>query len=571
MPLMTAPTDPIFPILLPEVILAVAACALFILGASIKASSRKLAPALALVALATALLASVLTPASESVDAFGSFRITPLSPYIRVLATGVAGLFVLLAWPSDREGSGNRSISLGTETSEYFALLILAVLGILVVASADNLASLFLGIELASIPTYVMVTMSRPIEVAQEAGVKYFFLGAAAAAIMLFGISYLYGTTGLTNLTQLGDHFNRAGNAGQVMPRAQLLAVVLMIVGFGFKLAAVPMHFYAGDVYQGAATPVTALLSFVPKTTGVLALIKLLVVLGGGVTAVVPPEVGKLLWVLAVLTMTVGNVLGLLQYNVKRVLAYSSVAHSGYLLMGLAVYALSPDHAAALRAVLFYLAAYGLMNTGAFGVLMLLPSRTSTPATTAETYDDLAGSARARPLLGLAMAVACLSLIGIPFTVGFWGKLYLIRAALGGGSTLLVWLAVITMLNALISAAYYLKIIATMWMRAADEPDAPRLGRPSGAPAGDGFGDATAAAPLGTRDATAAAGPAIAGPAATGPATAVASPAFVGERSLPISLAVGLSVFGVLLLGIVAPLLNWMIVPIYNAAIALGR
>src|SRR5690606_7497355 len=234
--------------------------------------------------------------------------------------------------------------------------------------------------------------------------------------------------------------------AGEIpaMSPWMLFGVVVLLLGLAFKIAAFPMHFYAGDVYQGAATPVTAFLAFTPKTAGFVAIIKVLFVVGGGVWLTSQTLV-NLLMVLAVLTMTIGNVLGLLQYNVKRVLAYSSIAHSGYMLVGLAALlyathapALQPDQVAAvqldaLRGVLFYLAAYGITNAGAFGVLMLLPAREladgAAQGTSAETYDDIAGTGRTRPALGLAMAVACLSLTGLPLTIGFFGKFYLIAPA----------------------------------------------------------------------------------------------------------------------------------------------
>ena len=260
----------------------------------------------------------------------------------------------------------------------------------------------------------------------------------------------------------------------------QTLAVLMLVAGFAFKMAAVPLHFYAGDVYQGAATPVTAFLAFTPKTAGFVALIKLLFVLGGS-NFDLPPKIVSLLWVLAALTMTVGNVLALLQNNVKRVLAYSSIAHSGYMLVGIA--ALARHHApGALHGVLFYLAAYGLMNTAAFGALMLLPSRERADDA-AETFDDLAGQGRRHVGLGLAMAVSCFSLIGLPLTVGFFGKLLLIKPALQAG---MIWLVIITVVNAAISAAYYLRIVATMFLRpdptplvgGAEPAEQPRTVRP---------------------------------------------------------------------------------------------
>lgn len=516
---------PIYSLILPELIVALTACALFILGASKATAARRSAPVIALLALlGAAILSAVGAPGTtDAGDAYGSFKVTDMSTMLRVLACLVSVMFVLLAWPSDKTATSNRSISFGGEACEFFALLLLSVTGMMVVADSNDLATLFLGIELASIPTYVMVTMSRPTEVAQEAGVKYFFLGAAAAAIMLFGISYLYGTTGETNFDKLREHFNGLRADNLPVPKLVLLAATLMIVGFCFKLAAAPLHFYAGDVYQGAATPVTALLSFVPKTTGVIAIVKLLFILGGQSFAV-PPEIGKLIWWLAVVTMTVGNVLGLLQLNVKRVLAYSSVAHSGYLLMGLAVMSGLDEggsRSSALQALLFYLIAYGVMNAAAFGVLMLLPSRSDTPSTTAETYDDLAGTARANPMLGLAMAVSCFSLIGMPLTIGFFGKLYLVRAALeAGASQWMVWLVVITMLNAAVSAAYYLKIVATMWSRADAGPLPHGTVRPA-------------------------------------------------EKSLPISLAVGFSVFVTLVFGVALPVVDAVAIQLKQVANAL--
>jgi NADH-quinone oxidoreductase subunit N len=422
--------------------------------------------------------------------------------------------------------------------------------------------------------------------VAQEAGVKYFFLGAMAAAVMLFGFSYLYGATGKTKLDEITTSIGatrptREGSmnasaastrpattqpaaatqpftggaddgperfwAGWHPPRLSAwhaVAVVMLLAGLAFKIAAVPMHAYAGDVYQGAATPVTAFLAFVPKTSGFVAILKVLSAVGGPHWAE-PDWLVKLLWVVAAFTMTVGNVLAMVQPsngNVKRVLAYSSVAHSGYMLVGLtalvqAARAINPQasqfaeisqaravQSDALAGVLFYLAAYGVMNAGAFGVLMLLPSRATSyaqgahayslgaraygggvsaraarhrppPATTAETFEDLAGQGRRHPLLGLAMAVCCFSLIGLPLTVGFVGKFYLIKPALEAG---LVWLVVITLTNAAISAAYYLRIVATMFLRpapgtATDADDDARLAEAAEAP--PARADATAGTP----------------------------------------------------------------------------
>lgn len=484
-------------LLLPEIILISVASLLLLLGLSSKRGARRLAPVLALLSLLAVLGFQIYRVATygphTEFDSFGgsgtgTLRVAAFAQYIQLITAAIGILLVLLAWPTNDDATGNGSLHFGADAGEFFALMLLSLAGVLLVAGANDIMLLFLGIELASIPTYIMVALSRPLPVAQEAGVKYFFLGAFAAAIMLFGFSYLYGTTGSTNLHEimLKLHPNNDWTTRITLTSWQSLAVVMLIAGFAFKMAAVPLHFYAGDVYQGAATPVTAFLSFVPKASGFVALIKVLFALGGPLWVlpdpIVRPNGTGVLWILAILTMSVGNVLGLLQYNVKRVFAYSSIAHTGYMLVALAALAtgqfVTPSaelmRATGLQAVLFYLAAYGVMNIGAFGVLQLLPSRDGKGS--AETFEDLAGTARKHVGLGLAMAVCCFSLIGIPLTIGFMGKLMIIKPALAAASATLkpgvvpvrsamTWLIVITMANAAVSAAYYLKIVATMFLR----------------------------------------------------------------------------------------------------------
>jgi NADH-quinone oxidoreductase subunit N len=473
----------------PELLLVTAACVLFLLGTSASVAARRLAPIISLIALGVVFIVNAFQHANRlgDPDPTGVVLLDNLAIYVKMLASGMGILFVLLSWPTSSDSTRNSALDVGPDVGEYFALMLLAITGIMLVAGAQDIILLFLGIELASIPTYIMVSISRPLPIAQEAGVKYFFLGAMSAAIMLFGFSYLYGTTGYTQLGQIAAVLHEQPGG---LNTWQLLALVMLLAGFAFKIAAVPLHAYAGDVYQGAATPVTALLAFVPKTSGFIAIIKILSVIAGS-RWIAPDVVIQLLWVIAVLTMTFGNVLGLLQFNVKRVLAYSSVAHSGYMLVGLTALLAAkglPNSAeiqkTALAGVLFYLAAYGVMNTGAFGVLMLLPGRTDAPgrhrpggqplstAESAETFEDLAGQGRNNLVLGLAMAVCCLSLTGLPLTVGFFGKVLLIKPALdvargnNAFQTRMVWLVVITMVNAAVSAAYYLKIISTMFLRA---------------------------------------------------------------------------------------------------------
>ena len=488
----------LFQIILPEIILVTAACALFLIGFLGTRGNGRVAASLALLGVAGALVVAFLQYRNGVVgaDLYQNFRVNEFGLFIRVAALAIGMLLLLLSWPWGDKAEGNASVHYGEDAGEYFGLILLALTGLILVPSANDLIVLFMAIELASIPTYILVAAGRPIAAAQEAGVKYFFLGAMAAAVMLMGFAYLYGTTGTTNLHEIGLIFSgqkELANGAPLTTPWQLLAGVLLIVGIGFKLAAVPMHAYVADVYQGAATPVTALIGFVPKATGTIALTKVLYVFAGASGAwMVAPQLGKLVWILAVLTMTVGNLLALSQSNVKRMLAYSSVAHSGYLLAGLAFVLMGQgDHRVeALQAVLFYLVVYGLASTAAFGALQWIPSRRAivigdrefaAPATTAETMDDLAGVGRSRPVVAMILAVAALSLVGMPLTGGFWGKYYLLAPVFSGfdaghaNAGWLMTLAIFILVNSAISAVYYLSIVGALFNRAASDAPEPAV------------------------------------------------------------------------------------------------
>lgn len=565
----------LFSLLLPELVLIGAAGLLLMIGLSSRVGARRSAPWIAILALAAVFViqwtqlganeggnhgASMtrhddqggFSVGSPDAAPSGTVRVFEFAQYVKLVIAGVGVLLVLLAWPTNKDATGNTALKFGTDVGEFFALMLLSLSGALLVAGANDIMLLFLGIELASIPTYIMVSLSRRQPAAQEAGVKYFFLGAMAAAILLFGFSYLYGSTGSTNLYEIAGKFRaQAGSLDgrPVLTSWQTVAVLMLVAGFSFKMAAAPLHFYAGDVYQGAATPVTAFLSFVPKTTGFIALVKLLYAIGGSTWALPEPLVKAnglgLLWILAVLTMTVGNVLGLLQYNVKRTLAYSSIAHTGYMLVALASLGVGGQESrdSALQAVLFYLAAYGVMNVGAFGVLMLLPGRDG--KSSAETFEDLAGHGRRHVPLALAMAICCFSLIGLPLTVGFLGKLMLIKPALltasagTPASTAMAWLVGITVVNAAISAAYYLKIVAALFLRT--EEQHLQAGHAAAETAGAHAMHEHPETHIGT------------GGLRGGPHLLEAHPYAAGaERGpLPILLAISLSVAGVIMLGVV--------------------
>lgn len=495
-------------VLWPELVLVIAACILFLIGAVPRLSARRLAPIIATAVLVGLFFSLWYHGAgadgqgtqATSTDSQKTLIVGGFAYYIKMITAGLGILFALLAWPTNHQATGNSAIDFANDGGEFFGLMLLSLAGVFLVAGANDIMLLFLGIELASIPTYIMVSISRPLPIAQEAGVKYFFLGAMAAALMLFGFSYLYGTTGQTKLDNIAQAMNiTAGGAGS-LSTWQLLAIVMLLLGFAFKIAAVPLHTYAGDVYQGAATPVTAFLAFVPKASGFIAIIKILSIVLLALPQV-PDVLFNLLWVLAILTMIFGNALAVtVQSNIKRVLAYSSVAHSGYMLAALTamlaargiVDPSNPGHGMqvadlALMGVLFYLCAYGIMNTGAFGVLMMLPSRTDANARldadgrplptagSAETFDDIAGQGRQYPALGLAMMICCLSLTGIPLTIGFLGKVLIVKpiwAATANAhySSMLWWLVVILVINAAVSAGYYLKIVKYMYLHT-DAPE----------------------------------------------------------------------------------------------------
>ncbi|MEM6391817.1 MAG: NADH-quinone oxidoreductase subunit N [Planctomycetota bacterium] len=340
---------------------------------------------------------------------------------------------------------------------EFFAFFLFSLTGVLLTAGATDLVWLFLALELTSLPTYILVATGRDKAWAQESAVKYFFLGAMAAAVFLFGFALIYAASGFT--TYAGIHayvVDRAGADGG-LPPLMLVGMVLAVVGVGFKIAAVPMHFYTADVYEGAAVPVTAMLAFVPKAAGFAALIGLLSLVGwryGPDGDRLPLVLEVLIAVMAVATMTVGNVLGLMQSRVKRVLAYSSVAHSGYMLVGLLAGSSVGGGGLGngVSAIAFYLVAYGLGTIASFAVLGCLHGPEGDEAA---TYDDLSGLRHRHPFLAGTLLVACLSLLGFPFTVGFIGKINLSAAGFVSGHGLVV---IALVLNSAISAAYYLRI-----------------------------------------------------------------------------------------------------------------
>ncbi len=330
-------------------------------------------------------------------------------------------------------------------TGDYYSLVLFSTVGMVLMAQAADLIVLFLGLEVMSVAAYVLAGIWREQARANEAAMKYFLLGAFATGFLLFGIALIYGATGSTTLATI----NHAATSAAGDQRQLLIAgMALLVVGFGFKVAAVPFHVWTPDVYEGAPTTVTALMAVGVKAAAFAAFARVFL----GTLAPMANDWAGVLWVLAALTMTVGNVTALLQSNIKRMLAYSSIAHAGYLLVGLVA-----GGEAGGTAVLFYLIAYTVMTLGAFGVVIAL-GRRGEPN---EKLEDFAGVGFRAPFLGLTMVVFMLSLAGIPPFGGFVAKFYLFAAAVRAGY---VGLAVIGVLNSVVSVYYYVGVLVRMYM-----------------------------------------------------------------------------------------------------------
>lgn len=449
--------------LAPELILGIGASIILLMGLSLSRSLVHVSTWLALVYVAGAAYAAFRladTHTGAGAIAVPALNNGPLVLYVRLVTLAVGALVLLV----------NQHVPEEEERGEFVALILFSLCGISLVAIANNLILLFLALELVSVPTYILIGLSRRDIRAQEATGKYFFLGAFAAAMTLYGFSFLYGAAGTMKLTGLGsitawfDAASRAG-ANPIADPLVLLGLLLALGGLAFKVAAVPLHFYVADVYQGAASPVTGMLGFVPKFAGFVALIQIFSICNWQFGN----AVFWLLWVLAVATMTVGNTLALMQQNVKRMLAYSSVAHTGYMLVALTA------GSAGLTAILFYMGVYGVMNLGAFAALSYFRKPgLDDEDDSAEMMDDLAGAARRYPWASLALAICVLGLMGFPLTGGLFGKFYIFNAALSASpdpagasdrGTEMIVLVIIGCLNAAVGAAYYLRILATCYLR----------------------------------------------------------------------------------------------------------
>jgi NADH-quinone oxidoreductase subunit N len=465
-------------VLLPETVLVAAASAIYVGGAfsRAKAAWSWLAGAGLLVAACFLWSPADMVgedAASEALLAGGPFQPDGLAMFVRWLMLLLGGLFVLLSAKGAASG----------QAPEQVGSLLLVVAGAMLVSGASELVLLFLGLELISIPTYVLLYLGRRDVHSQEAAAKYFYLSILSSAVMLYGFSFLYGLAGSTQLSDIrAALMSRAMSSDTWLPLVGV-GLVLVLAGLGFKIAAVPFHFYAPDVYQGTTHTNAALLAIVPKIAGITALARVAALFAGG-------DSFNLGWVLvlalATATMTLGNVLGLWQDNLRRLLAYSSIAHSGYLLIGLAVgFAANLDGVTigvdGLESMLFYIAVYAFGTLGAFAALEHLGD----DKTRIDEIGQLSGLGRIRPVIALAIAVFMFSLAGIPPLAGFLGKLTLFFSAVGVQSadnsrltTSFIVLAIVGAINAAIAAAYYLRVVGVMYFGSpGTRPSAARGGR----------------------------------------------------------------------------------------------
>jgi len=427
-------------LLQPEIFLGCAACAILLIDLFLAQASRGISSALAIL---TVLISAALVMAqpwtAHTVALGGMFVLDPLAQVLKVVTLIlVAAVFIY---------SGDYLKSRSIYKGEYYVLGLFATLGILVLASAASLLTVYLGLELLSLSLYAMVAFDRDSGVAAESAIKYFVLSALSSGTLLYGMSIVYGVTGSIEIEQI-SHVLRAGAAGNV---GLLFGLSFIIVGVGFKFGAVPFHMWIPDVYQGAPTSVTLYIGSA-SMVGSLALIMRLLAEALGFAQ---HDWSQMITVLAVLSMVIGNLVAIMQSNLKRMLAYSTISHVGFLLMGVLA-----GTAGGYRAALFYTIVYTLMTCGGFGMILLL----SRQGFEADRLEDFKGLNARSPWWAGMMAMLLFSMAGVPPFVGFWAKLGVIQAVLGVD---LLWVAIVAVVFSVVGAFYYLRVIKMMYF---DEP-----------------------------------------------------------------------------------------------------
>ncbi len=427
--------------ILPIVFLLVWALVLVIVEAFTK--SRRLTLVLAAVGMLAALVLSVLEFGTQAtafkemltVDGYAVFI------YILVLVSGL--LSVGLAYDYNRR--------MGWARGEYYILMLFSIAGAMLMASAANLIVVFLALELLSIPLYILAAFVPNDASSEEAGLKYFLLGAFAGGFVLYGVALIFGATGHTNLMDVVAAIPETNS-----PMMLLIGAALILVGLGFKVAIVPFHMWTPDVYQGAPTPVTAYMAVVAKVGGFAALFRVFIVAFPSVSADLVPVIAALV----VLTLVIGNVAALAQKNIKRMLAYSSISHAGFLMMAFVTYG-TQYYTDAVASLLFYLLAFTITSFGSWGVVIALEKAEGKGL----EFEDYAGLGKKYPMLSVAMLIFLLSFAGVPPTLGFAGKFFLFRTVLEAGYA---WLAIVGVVMSLVSAFYYLRVVKYMYFEPGD-------------------------------------------------------------------------------------------------------
>jgi NADH-quinone oxidoreductase subunit N len=417
------------------------------------------APAIATALAGLAVVAAVtLSLAGHTETAFGgAYVVDDLTTFLDVLFVAIAALTILFA--------NDYLEPRGLPIAEFSAVLIFAVTGAMLISGSADLLVLFVALELMVLPGYLLAGFARNDPYSTEGAIKYFLLGSFSSAILLFGLAYVWGMTGSTRIDAVSEALRTVAATGRIAP-GMALGLAFMTTGVAFKMAAVPFHYWTPDAYQGSPTPVTAYLSVGPKVGAFAIALRLF----AGALGPLREDWLPVVIVLAAVTMTLGNLVAITQDNVKRMLAYSSIAHTGYILVGLAAYA--GGQASGIQAILFYAGAYTFMNMGAFAVVAALQRK---PGVSSQ-ITTFAGLGRRDPWLGALMALFLLSLTGIPPLAGFWAKAYVIVAAVQAGGWL-AFLAVLAMLNAAAAAFYYLRVVVYMYMREpAEGAEAARTG-----------------------------------------------------------------------------------------------
>ncbi len=441
---------------LPALSLALGTCFLIVIDLFIPKDRKHLTAWLAMAGLAVSFIINLLIFNRNEEAVFGSFVADPFSAFINIIVLLTAFITILLSVDYIKRT--------GMERGEFYSLLLFSASGMMLMGSANDLVSVFVALELLSIPLYVLSAFRQPDLKSEESGLKYFILGAFASAFFVYGGALIYGATGTTNLTDIINSVNYILGTQSSSTFFLLLGAALIIVGLGFKVAVVPFHMWTPDVYEGAPTPVTAFMSVGAKAGGFAALLRILAyalpafMLREGQTAAAWQTT---VWVVAAATLILGNLVAISQTNIKRMLAYSSIAHAGYILMAVAAAGTSGVANEATRAALVYLLAYMFTNLGAFAVALAIEKNDGTGT----NLEDFVGLSKSRPMLAMMMAVFMLSLTGIPLTGGFIGKLLVFQATLEAG---LIPLAIIGVLTSVVSAFYYVRVIVNMYLREGD-------------------------------------------------------------------------------------------------------